>query len=202
MRKLLSIVFLLSMSTVAFGQDGLPEKPEDGKCYAKCVTPDEYVEKTVKVMVQPAFNRLEVIPAEYKTVTDSIMIKPASKEFTYVPATYKTVYDTIITKDGYNNLSIQKESLVSSSEMVTLKPAIGKWEMGAKLADCDSDNPEDCRTLCYREYPAVTTSVATLVLDKGQTAQKNAIKAKVMTISKQVEVSPARVDEKIIPAKY
>jgi len=31
-----------------------------------CIVPDEYKNETVRVMVRPAYDRLEIIPAEYK----------------------------------------------------------------------------------------------------------------------------------------
>ncbi|MEO0474044.1 MAG: OmpA family protein [Bacteroidota bacterium] len=201
MRKLFILSFLFALCTPLLSQDGLPEKPEDGKCYAKCVTPDEYADSLVRIVTQPAYKELKVIPAEYKTVTDTIVIRPASKEYTYVPASYRTVKDTFIIKESYNRLAIVPEAFRTSNEIVMLKPAIGRWEMGAKLPDCDSSNPEDCRTMCYREYPAVTTSVATKVLDKNQTTESNRIRAEVQIVSREEEVSPARYEEKLIPAR-
>lgn len=183
-------------------QDGLPEKPEDGGCYAKCVTPDEYKDSTIRVMVRPAYQTIEIVPAQYKTVVDSIIVRPASKQFKYIAATYKTVRDTLIIKDSYNKLTMSPEVFTASSEILTIKPAIGRWEAGGVVPDCDSSNPEDCRMLCYREYPALTKSIPTTELSKSQTADPSPIRAEYKVVTKEVEVSPARVEETIIPARY
>lgn len=203
MQKLsILLIAIFGSCSIVFAQDGLPEAPQDGNCYAKCVTPDEYVDESVTVMVQPAYQTLEIVPAQYKTVIDSILIRPASKKFTYVPATYKTVRDTQIIKDGFTRLAVLGESFTASSEVVTIKPAIGKWEMGPQLTDCESADPNDCRTLCYREYPAVTRAIPTKVLERNQTTNGTNIAAEYRVITREVEVTPARMQETVIPAKY
>ena len=85
--------------SIVFSQEYLekhPENPEPGKCYAKCVTPDEFKEETVVIESVPSYNKLEVVPAVYKTVSDDIVLKPSSKKFINVPAVYKTIVDTVL----------------------------------------------------------------------------------------------------------
>ncbi|MEL6845881.1 MAG: OmpA family protein, partial [Bacteroidota bacterium] len=203
MKNLLFFILLISITPAfVYAQDGLPEKPEDGGCYAKCVTPDEYKDSTVRVMVRPAYQTVEIVPAQYKTVVDTIITRPASKQFKYIAATYKTVRDTQVIKESYNKLTMSPEVFTASSEVLTIKPAIGRWEAGGVVPDCESTNPEDCRMLCYREYPALTQSIPTQVLNKSQTADPSPIRAQYKVITKEVEVSPARVEETIIPARY
>ena len=60
--------------------DKLPENPEPGKCYVKCVTPDLYKNESVTVITKPASTKLTVVPAQYKTVTETVVLKPASKK--------------------------------------------------------------------------------------------------------------------------
>ncbi|MEN8768942.1 MAG: hypothetical protein ABF261_07390 [Candidatus Arcticimaribacter sp.] len=61
----------------------LPENPEPNKCYAKCIVPDEYKDETVRVLLRPAYDKLEVVPAEYKNEYQDVVIRPASKRFIY-----------------------------------------------------------------------------------------------------------------------
>ena len=95
MKRLLLMMCVAIISQHARAQDGLPEDPQPGKCYAKCVSPDEYRQETKKVMIKPAYTKLDIIPTEYKEEIETVVTKPASKKYTYVPATYKTVKDTI-----------------------------------------------------------------------------------------------------------
>lgn len=43
--------------------DKLPDNPEPGKCYAKCIVPDEFDIETIQVLEVPAHTTLQVVPA-------------------------------------------------------------------------------------------------------------------------------------------
>lgn len=187
----------------AFAQDtiidALPENPESGKCYAKCIEPDEYNEEQVRVMVSPAYKTLEIVPAEYETITETVVIKPAEKKYKYIPATYRTVYDTIITKEDYNDLDILPEEFRDDLENIEIKSAYGKWIAGEKDPDCPSINKEDCRIFHFKEFEAVYRDVPIKRLVKNQTTSKKLVEGKYTVIERQVEVTPGRTEEEIIP---
>ncbi len=198
--KILLTALLLLAGLNLIAQDGLPENPESGKCYAKCITPDEYTQKSISVLTKPAYKKLKVIPAEYKTVTETITVKPASKEYVYVPAKYKTVRDTLIVEDGYNKLSIVPSEFTDDFDEVELKASYGKWIMGEKDPECESIDPNDCRIMHYREFPAITKHIPVKRLKKNETTSSKTVKGKYQIVERQVEVEPARVIEKVIPA--
>ena len=86
MRSLIFTILFVFALQLGFAQDGLPPNPEDGKCYAKCVTQEEWKDQTEKVLVKPAYKVLKVVPAEYKTVTETIVIKEKTKRFCPTPS--------------------------------------------------------------------------------------------------------------------
>ncbi len=192
-------LLLVSANYLLTAQDGLPSKPEDGKCYAKCLTQEEWKEETVKVLKKPAYKTLKVIPAEYKMVEEKIVIKPASKKFIYVPAKYKTAYDTITIEEGYNKLAIKPAKFGAELEQVEVKPTIGKWIMGERDPNCEGVNPDDCRIMHYRKYPAQIDYVPVEKLTTPEATDKTPIKAKFKVIKKEVMVEPAKTVEEIIP---
>jgi len=203
MKLIYSLLIMLITSNLAFGQggmDALPSNPEPGKCYAKCIEPDEYKEEVFTVKIKPEYTKLEVIPAEYKSVDEEIIVKPKSKKYTYVPATYKDVYDTIWTKDTYNKLSVLPAEFKPNIETVEVKSKYGKWVAGEKDPDCPSINPEDCRVFYYREYDAVKKDIPIENKQKDETTSAKEITGKYVVEKRQVEVTPARYDEEIIPA--
>ena len=191
MKNLLLTLLLLGTSLSVFAQDGLPQNPDPGKCYAKCVTPDEFETETQKVMVKPAYKTLEIIPAEYKTVEEVIIIKPQSEKYIYKPATYKTVYDTVWTKDPYDKLSILPSEFSNDKETIEIKAKTGRWVAGEKDPDCPSIDPEDCRILHYRATEAVVKDVPIKKLVKDETTNAKNIKGKFILVKKQVEVTKA-----------
>ena len=96
-------------TSVVFSQEYLesqPENPEPGKCYAKCVTPDEYRDEIIKIESVPRHEKLEVVPAVYKTISDDIVVKPSSKRFITVPAVYRTITDTLWLKESYHKIAV------------------------------------------------------------------------------------------------
>lgn len=194
-----TLLCILGFATISYAQ---PANPVPGKCYVRCITPDVWEDKEVTVLVKPAHKKLEAVPAEYKTVEKQVMIKPASKKYVYVSAEYKTVTEEMRVEDVYNEVSIKAASFAAGTEEIVAKPAYASFEYQRAMANCKSNDPRDCMTLCYVEHPEEKRAVAieTLANDASYTAAEKG--GKVITVTKQEEVSPARVDEIEIPAVY
>ena len=47
----------------AFAQQDLPPNAIPGKCYAKCLIPDQYETVTEQILLKEASTRIEVVPA-------------------------------------------------------------------------------------------------------------------------------------------
>lgn len=201
MKKIFTLLVIVSLSSVAFAQD-LPTNPEPGKCYVRCTTPDVYVNETVSIEVKPAYKRLRVVPAEYKTVTERVLVKEESKKLRIIPATYTTETVSYIKKQDASNLEIIPASLRSSSETVEIKPAYAQWELGSAAPDCDSSNPDDCRYWCYKGYPAEFETVSTQVLANDASTRAVRIPEQTASYTRQVVAEPARVVEETVPAVY
>ncbi len=122
MKKFIQLTFLFSLLTVtvAFAQPSGVDS-EAGKCYAKCLIPDEYSTTTEQVQTKAAYQRTDIAkprmatarrpvmvkapgtriverPAEYSTVTEQVLVKEESKRMVAVPATYETVTEQIETQ--------------------------------------------------------------------------------------------------------
>lgn len=205
MRKSILLVLALSVATTtAFSQllDELPAEPIPGKCYVRCVTPSVYDTDEKRILVRPAYKRLEVTPAEYKTEEVKVMIKPASKRYVYVPAEFKTVTEEIQVEDPFNEITVVPAKLAASTEEIQVRPKMVKYEYQPNGGPCESDNPFDCMTVCAVEYPAENRIVPIQVIDKDASHSKAPKGGKTITIEKQELVSPARCEEIEIPAEY
>lgn len=199
---LLLIGFLTSLFSMNYAQDGLPDNPVGNKCYVKCVTPDVYVDSTVRVMVKPAWTKLEIVPAVYKTVVETLTVKEATERYEYVPATYRTVEETIVIEEGRNSLKVVPSNFADASEVVETAPKVGRWEMGDRAPDCESDNPMDCRIVCWKEYPAKYENVPTVTKIKDESTDATPVRQKTKVIKRQVIDTPASTRKIAIPAKY
>ena len=179
----------------------LPENPEPNKCYAKCIVPDEYKDEIVRVMIRPAFDKLEVVPAEYKNDYQEVVVRPASKRFIYEAAQYETITDTLWTKDPYHQLKVIPTTFSTDYETVEVKPKTGNWVAGEDDPDCPSINPADCRVFHYREIPAIERDIPVEKMREEANTTAQRVEGRYKLITRQVEVRPAQTREQEIPAK-
>ncbi|HRO07491.1 MAG TPA: OmpA family protein [Saprospiraceae bacterium] len=199
---LILFVFMGSILTVqAQNNPGLPENPQPGKCYIKCITKDEFKTEEVKIKTKPEYSTLKTTPAVYKDVTEKVLVKEASKKLVYVPAVYETIDVPYVKKEKGNALSIVPAAFGSSSETVETFPTTSRWEYKV-LANCPDANKENCMTACFTESPAQSKTVAQTTLTKDAFTTESTVAEVGATYKKQVVKTPARMDEVEIPAEY
>ncbi|MDH6309858.1 OOP family OmpA-OmpF porin [Dysgonomonas sp. PFB1-18] len=203
--KRLKLVMMLAapallLSVVSVAQE-LPTTAQPGKCYVKCITPDEYRDITEVIVVKPEYKVLKTTPATYKTIEERVLVKEASKKYVLHPAVYETVSVTYESKAEETKLTVQPASFGNSSKTIQVQPKSGRWEY-TQLADCPSANSEDCMVACYVEYPEVNETYPISVLNAAASTSKTVIPGKNATYTKQVIKTPARVEEIEIPAEY
>lgn len=189
------LVFLCAISLTAQEQylEKLPDNPDPGKCYAKCIVPDQYKIETASVLKVPAHNKLKVIPAQYKTVNDEVVIKPASKKYKYIPPTFKTVVDTFWIEEPYNKQYPDDASFEDAFESIEVKSESGTWVAGEN-PDCPSINPDDCRIFYHKEAPAVYRDVPVKRLVSDATSSTKQKGGKYKLVECEVMVTPARTE--------
>ncbi|GAA0742170.1 OmpA family protein [Gaetbulibacter jejuensis] len=199
-QKLLLGLFLLA--GISFSQaQGLPENPEPGKCYVKCITKDEFKEVEETLQVYPAYTTLQVVPAVYKTVEETVLVKEASKKYVYTPAVYETVEVPYVKKEGRTDLRVVPATFGKDSNTYEVYPKTSGWEYKI-LEDCPSVNKEDCVAACFVEYPAQFRDVPFTTLASDATTNGIPVDEQSTTYKKRVIKTPARMDEIEIPAEY
>ncbi len=214
----------LAIGYSAQAQNGLPTNPDPNKCYVRCVTPDVYQTEEVRVMTRPAYKRMRVVPAKYENRTETVVVKEASTRYEVVPATYRTETVSYQSEEPYNKLAIREASFTDATETVEVTPATARWEY-TPSAGCESDDPNDCQVLCYRNYDAQSTTVSVKrlgsvaattktqvggnqatytkrVIDQAASVREIAIPAVTETITKRVLVEDEKTMEEEVPAEY
>ena len=180
---LLVLGFAAVNTATVFAQgDDLPPNPVAGKCYAKCLAPDQYETVTDQILLKEASSRIEIVPAVYATFTtqtEEIMVKEASKRLNYVPPVYETV-----------------------SEQMLISPATTKWTKGRADRSCLNEDPDKCKVWCLSEVPAQYKTVTKQVLRTPASTTEVPIPAEYKTISKAVVQTPANTREREVPAEY
>lgn len=197
---MLSLMAVTSFAGVALAQN-LPDNPAPGKCYVKCITKDEFKDVEERVMVKPAYSKLEVVPATFKTVEERVVIKEASKKLVYVPAVYQTIEVPYVQKEKASTLKVVPASFGKETKTFEITPKTSGWEYKT-LDNCPSINKEACVTACFVEYPAQFKSIDITTLVQDASVEETPINENSATYKKQVIKTPARVDEIEIPAEY
>lgn len=201
MNKLNLLLAMLLLSVVGAVAQDLPPDAEPGKCYIKCITPDEFKDITETVVISPEYKKLVTYPATYKTVEERVLVKEASKKLVYVPAVYETVEVPYIQKEKGTNLEVVPAVFGNDSRVIETYPKIGRWEY-TELADCPSADKEDCMVACFVEYPAKNQVVPFKTLTSDATTRPVDVPEVPATYKKQVIKTPARMEEVEIPAEY
>jgi hypothetical protein len=216
---------MLSAAPIMAQDSEYPPNAVPGKCYAKCIIPDEYKTVTEQVLVKEASKKMQVVPSEFGTVTENVMVKPEAKRLIPVPAVYETVTEQILVKEASTRLEVTPPVFETVTEQVIDQPAYIKkttvppvyetvterilvaeattrWEKGKKDPNCLSANPEDCRVICLVEVPAQYKTITKQMIKTPAKTIEEQIPAVYKTTSRQVLKTPAQTREITIPAEY
>lgn len=225
MKFTVTLLSAMLLFVVGLGaQDGLPANPDPNKCYVRCVTPDVYENQTVRVETSPSYKRLRVVPAEYETRTERVLVKEGYTRYEFVPASFRTETVSYEAETPTTKVATSAASFSDDNESVLIQPAVSRWEYTA-YDGCESDNPNDCQVLCYRNYEAQYRSVpvkrlandasyttseeggrdATYtkeVVDQAAQVREITIDPEYREITKRVQVKPETVVEEVVPAEF
>lgn len=166
-------------TTAENNSEGFPPNAEPGKCYARCLSPDEYEVVDEQVLVTPATVKVEKIPAKYITVYDTVIVTPASKKTISVPPVFETI-----------------------TEDVMVKPAEKKWVKGKGDANCLSQNPKDCEVWCLTEVPAQYKKVTRQTVKNPEMKKEVDVPAVTKVVPRKQLVEEAKENKTEIPAVY
>jgi len=204
--KQLALAFsLIFACTFVFAQDGdLPPNAVPGKCYAKCLVPDQYETVSEQILVKEGSKRLEILPAQYETVEEQVLVKEGYTVYEIVPPTYTTVEEEVMVKEASTRLEYIPPVYETVTEQILVSPASTKWTKGKADMNClqSGARPEDCKVWCLSEVPAQYRTVSRQVLKSPATTREIPIPAEYRTITKTVLQTPAQVKEVAIDPEY
>jgi len=200
--KLLMSMFLPSLFvTWTMNAQELPPTAQPGKCYVKCITPDEYREVTETIVIKPEYKVLTAVPATYKTIEEKVLVKEATKRYVIHPAVYETVSVNYESKAGEIVQEVVPARFGNSSKTIEVQPKSGRWEYKI-LDNCPSVNKEDCMVACYVEYPAAYETVPFTTLEAPATVRSTTKPGITSSYKKEVVKTPAWAEEIEVPAEY
>ena len=185
---------MLVAATSLQAQNGLPANPDPNKCYVRCITPDVFETQTTTVQTAPAYKRLSVVPAQYTTQTERVLVKEGYTRYEFVPATFRTEQVSYQAETPTTKVATKGATFTDATEEVLVQPAVSRWEYTA-YDGCESDNPNDCQVLCYRNYEAQYRTVGVKRLGADASYTTSQAGGRQATYSKEVVANAAQVRE-------
>ncbi|MFK7905568.1 MAG: peptidoglycan-binding protein [Chitinophagales bacterium] len=198
----MAVCLLLTNFANAQMAGDLPSNAQPGKCYAKCLIPDQYETVTEQVLLKESSSRIEIVPAVYQTAEEQILVKESYRVLEIVPAQFTTVTEELLVKEASSRLQYVPPTYETVTEQILVQPATTKWSKGRADANCLSQNPEDCKVWCLTEIPAQYKTVTRQVLKSPASTQESPIPSEYKTITKAVVQAPANTREREVPAEY
>lgn len=183
----------------------LPPNPKAGECYARVITPAKFADKTEKVVVKEASQKVQVIPAKVATVDEKVTLKEESSRLEIVPAVYETVQEKVTIKPESTKLVAIPATFKTSTDKVLVSPAHTEWHNGTSLGGAkvlNSRKSDSGELRCLVEVPAVYKTVTKTILDQAASTHEEKIPAEYRMIAKQVMKTPPTTHEVKIPAVY
>jgi len=134
--RLLFVVLCLSSSFIVSAQEITDLPPmEAGKCYAKCMVPDEYSTENLTMETRGAYKRMEIAVPAYETITEEVMIQAPSYRMVAIPAEYGTETERIMVKEASKRYAYTaavyetvSEKMLTQEESKRIIPVPGKFE--------------------------------------------------------------------------
>lgn len=118
MKPLLLFVATFALSGTSLMAQDSPPNAMPGKCYAKCLMPDQFENVTEQVLVRAGYKRLTAVPAELEAGVEQLEVKPAGRRFVTEPARYEEVEDRVMVKSPGKNNSVYE----TVTENILVKP--------------------------------------------------------------------------------
>jgi len=202
--KFLVGLYSLLLCTLAVqAQEDFPPNPEYGKCYQKCLIPNQYQTITEQVLVREESKKIIITPAKYETITEQVLIKEASTKIIIVPAVYESVTEQVLGPDDATRLIRIPAVYESVTVRIQTAPESGKFiNKNKRVENCMSSNPDDCWVLCWVKIPAQYKTVTKYVLKTPETVREVALSPGYKTVTRQLLIKPETTQEIEIPAEY
>ena len=123
MKKFIQLTFLFSLfATVAFAQPS-DVKGEAGKCYAKCLIPDEYSTVTEQIQTKAGYSRTDIAKPRMATARRTVMVKAPSSRIVERPAVYSTVTEQVLVKEESKRMVTVPATYETYTEQIEIEPA-------------------------------------------------------------------------------
>ena len=217
LNSLLTLCLLFAVvGLVAQPEAGMPSEP--GKCYSKCLIPDEYETVTEQVLVKEASSRVAITPARYETISEQVLTKEASTTLSVNSAQFETVSEQKLAAESSTTLSVVPAQFETMTERVLVKEApraIASDNVGTSLGEVGNLTTSSAKFETQSEQilvkeaytvlkvvPAVFETVTEQKLVQDAYTTIRTVPAVYETMTEQVLSKQAYTELAVVPAVY
>ncbi len=194
LNSLLTLCLLFAVvGLIAQPEAGMPSEP--GKCYSKCLIPDEYETVTEQVLVKEASSRVAISPATYETVSEQVLTKEAATTLSVNAAQFETASEQKLASEASTTLSVVPARFETITERKLVKEA-----PRAIASDNPGNSAGEVGNLTTQAAQFETVSEQILV--KEAYTRLKVVPAVFETVSQQMLVQEAYTTIRTVPAVY
>lgn len=168
------------------------------------VTPAEYGPQAQQMLCEPEKTFIATVPAAFRTEKVRRLVKEESFRLEVCEPQYEQVNESILVKPAYTTECVIPAEYKTECEQIETAPAHIEW----RKVDCDERGVviqrREPRGICDR-HPrgnCDTTCVTTRRESRDDCYTTYEVPARIETVTRQVLVSPARVDKREVAAVY
>lgn len=199
---ILTLVLLCgAFSIIAQPTDDIPTEP--GKCYAKCMIPDQYENVDEQILIRAESKTIEIAPSQYETVSEQVLVKEGTSTLTVQPAVFETVSEQVLKSEGTPDMAAMPATYEQVSEQVLVKDASQK--LSIVPATFETVTEQVLVKEAYTELKVIPAKYETMteqVLTREASSEIKVIPATYETVTEQVLVKDASTQLKVVPATY
>lgn len=204
---LFAVIFLSAQQSHRFFT--IESQDEKGLCYAKCMLQAQYDTISESVLISPSKTVYTITKPTFEEIEETIEITPERVEFKIIPAVYETIEEKITLQESYTHYKEAKRSkkeqencMIDSGEQLEIAPPVRQWNQ-YKHENCKSKDWNDCTYFLLEDMPTQYYN-KDLKIDNCPVVPPESVteKAKTVTITRKILVTPERVEEVQVPAEY
>jgi Putative peptidoglycan binding domain len=124
MTKLVQISLCLALPFAALAQSSdMPSNGTPGKCYAKCLIPDQYSTTTDQVETRAAYSGTDAVAPNFQTVNRSFMVKAVGSKLMPTAPVMETITEKVMIKPEGKKMVLVAAQYETYTERVEVRPA-------------------------------------------------------------------------------
>jgi hypothetical protein len=180
-----------------------PAQATPGECYARVRIEPVYEPYTETITSSDAYETYDVAPPRLEERVEEYVSRDAGVRYVVHQPVYETVTESILVRPAYTEYVVRPAVHETVTEQVLVREPRMVWQRGrVPGAQITRYDPETGEVWCLVEEPGEYRTVTRNVVVQPARIDEVSVDAEYASITREVMVEPGRVEEIPIPAEY